>query len=93
MSDLPSKDDWLEALRVASESTAIDLVTAGRLDEVRHAIAVGQLVDREAIDYEVAGVEIRAILREYLREIDVMGLSPMPKMAKRFAAALGVTDE
>ena len=50
--------DWLEALRVASESTAIDLVTAGVLDEIRHALVVGRLVDREAIDYE-------AILLEY----------------------------
>ncbi len=39
--------DWLEALRVASESTAIDLVTAGALDEIRHALVVGRLVDRE----------------------------------------------
>ncbi len=39
--------DWLEALRVASESTAIDLVTAGVLDEIRHALVVGRLVERE----------------------------------------------
>ena len=36
---------WLKALQVASESTAIDLETAGVLDDIRHALVVGKLVE------------------------------------------------
>ena len=49
-----NKEVWTHALEVASQNPAIDLTTAVVLDHIRHLIVMGQLVDRETIDYEAA---------------------------------------
>lgn len=46
------REMWIDSLKVASESPEIDLTTAGILDHIRHLLAIGQLVDRDAIDDE-----------------------------------------
>ena len=70
MSDLPSREEletsdkevWTHALEVASQHFAMDLITAGVLDHIRHLIVSGRLVDREAIDYEAAYDRLDVIL-------------------------------
>ncbi len=46
--------DWLEALKIASESPDLDLATNGTLDEIRHALVVGRLVDSKGVDRKKA---------------------------------------
>ena len=70
--------DWLEALRVASESPAIDLVTAGALDEIRHLLVVGRLFDREDLDYDqmrdFGDALGHPMSKEFLRDLVAKGI-------------------
>ena len=87
--------DWLEALRVASESTAIDLVTAGALDEFRHALVVGRLIDRETIDRKAHEVMLQRFTG-YLLQGNTIGTSidEISVLSREMLdAAIGGSDE
>ncbi len=87
--------DWLEALRVASESTAIDLVTAGVLDEIRHALVVGRLIDREDLDYGAAAQHLSTLIYQSPEGSWPDEFLPYAKVESRkiVDAAIGGSDE